>query len=223
MTPLRAVTEKIRVLVVDDHAMFREGMKLLLNRAARIDVVAEASAPEQALALAAVHQPHVILLDIDLEGFDGLEIVESLQATAPGAGIIVLTGVRTPELQAQALRLGARGFIPKEQSAELAVRAIERVHGGELWFDRRTLGAAVIDARGGTGHNPTDGGLTSREREVVRLVGEGLRNDEIAERLSISDKTVRNHLTVIFEKLAVSDRLHLAVYAYRHGLAKLPS
>ena len=213
----------IRILIVDDHAMFRQGLKLLLQRDAGLQVVGEAADAEEALTLAAREEPHVILLDVDLEGFDALDIIESLQASAPGTRIIVLTGMRTAELQARALRLGAKGFVPKDQSGELVVRAIRRVREGELWFDRVTVSAAVTTLlrREGTEQAPV-AHLTPRELEIVRMVGEGLRNEAIAERLSIQEKTVRNHLTVIFEKADVRDRLHLAIYAYRRGLAKLP-
>jgi DNA-binding NarL/FixJ family response regulator len=185
--------------------------------------VGEAAGAEEALALAAREQPHVILLDVDLEGFNGLDIIESLQASAPETRIIVLTGVRTPELQARALRLGAKGFVPKDQSAEFVLRAVRKVREGELWFDRVTVGAAVTRALRGEGAQQAPvANLTPRELEIVRMVGEGLRNEAIAQRLSIQEKTVRNHLTVIFEKVGVRDRLHLAIYAYRRGLAKLP-
>ena len=212
-----------RILIVDDHAIFRQGLNLLLQRDADLQVVGEAAGAEEALALAAREQPHVILLDVDLEGFNGLDIIESLQASAPETRIIVLTGMRTAELQARALRLGAKGFVPKDQSGELVVRAIRRVREGELWFDRVTVSAAVTTLlrREGREQAPV-ANLTPRELEIVRMVGEGLRNEAIAQRLSIQEKTVRNHLTVIFEKVGVRDRLHLAIYAYRRGLAKLP-
>jgi DNA-binding NarL/FixJ family response regulator len=137
--------------------------------------------------------------------------------------VIVLTGIRSKELQERALRLGARGFVTKENSADVIIRAIAKVRDGELWFDRATVGAAV----GRMLHRQSDAEaaqakLSPRELEIVRLVGEGLKNGEIAQRLFISEKTVRNHLTVIFDKIGVTDRLHLAIYAYRRGLARLP-
>jgi DNA-binding NarL/FixJ family response regulator len=211
----------VRILVVDDHAIFREGVKLLLQREADMQIVGEAAAADAALALAARDQPNVILLDLDLEGFDALDIVESLQAVAPAARIVVLTGMRSPELQGRALRLGAKGFVLKEQSAELLVRAIRKVVAGELWFDRGTVEEAVTRLMKGEADAPAVN-LTARELEIVRLIGEGLKNDAIGKRLFISEKTVRNHLTTIFEKVGVEDRLHLALYAYRRGLARLP-
>jgi DNA-binding NarL/FixJ family response regulator len=221
-TPLKA-SSAIRILLVDDHAMFREGVKLLLQRESQLDVVGEAGSPEEALDLAAREKPDLVLLDVDLSGHDGLDLIEALQASAPASDIIVLTGMRDAELQTRALRAGARGFVQKEQTGELVLRAIEKVRAGEVWFDRNTVGAAVSRLVSGEPDEDAQvGTLTAREKDITRLVGEGLKNDAIAERLFISEKTVRNHLTVIFDKVGVRDRLHLAIYAYRRGLARLP-
>ena len=214
----------VRILLVDDHAMFREGVKLLLQRDARLEVIGEAGDPAKALELTARERPNIVLLDIDLAGHDGLDMIESLQASSPASDIIVLTGIRDEGLQARALRSGAKGFVQKDQNGDLVLRAIQKVHEGEIWFDRSTIGAAVTRLIEGDGDEQAQplGTLTARERDIARLVGEGLKNDAIAQRLFISEKTVRNHLTVIFDKVGVRDRLHLAIYAYRRGLAKLP-
>ncbi|PYR41852.1 MAG: DNA-binding response regulator, partial [Acidobacteria bacterium] len=113
-----------RILVVDDHAIFREGVRMLLERDAQVSVIAEAADAQEALASAEREQPDIILLDVDLAGFDALELVELLQAAATEARIILLTGLQGAELQARALRLGVRGFVQKEQSAELLLKAI---------------------------------------------------------------------------------------------------
>jgi len=204
--------------------MFREGVKLLLQRDARLEVIGEAGDPAKALELTARERPNIVLLDIDLAGHDGLDMIESLQASSPASDIIVLTGIRDEGLQARALRSGAKGFVQKDQNGDLVLRAIQKVHEGEIWFDRSTIGAAVTRLIEGEGDEQAQplGTLTARERDITRLVGEGLKNDAIAQRLFISEKTVRNHLTVIFDKVGVRDRLHLAIYAYRRGLAKLP-
>lgn len=212
-----------RILIVEDHAIFREGVKLLLQRHPQLEVVAEAADAEDALALAATEHPDIVLLDVDLAGFDALDSIESFRGAAPDSLVILLSGLRDPELQTRALRLGARGFVSKAQSADLLVKAIWKVRDGELWFDRGIIGTAVTSLlRGESEQHATKAPLTRREIEIVRLIGEGLKNDQIAQRLAISEKTVRNHLTIIFEKAGVHDRLHLALYAYRQGLAKLP-
>jgi DNA-binding NarL/FixJ family response regulator len=212
-----------RILIVDDHAIFREGVKLLLQRDPQLQVIAEAANAEDALALTAKEQPDIVLLDVDLAGFDALDIIEPLRTAARGSLVILLTGLRGAQLQTRALRLGARGFVPKEHSADFLIGAIRRVRDGELWFDRGTIGTAVTSLLGNQSDKQAAMAfLTRRELEIVRLIGEGMRNDQIAKNLAISEKTVRNHLTVIFEKAGVRDRLHLAIYAYRHGLAKLP-
>jgi len=222
-SPLQS-SATVRILLVDDHAMFREGVKLLLQRDARLEVIGEAGDPAKALELTARERPDIVLLDIDLAGHDGLDMIESLQASSPASDIIVLTGIRDEGLQARALRSGAKGFVQKDQNGDLVLRAIQKVHDGEIWFDRSTIGAAVTRLIEGDGDEQAQplGTLTARERDITRLVGEGLKNDAIAQRLFISEKTVRNHLTVIFDKVGVRDRLHLAIYAYRRGLAKLP-
>ena len=222
-SPLQS-SATVRILLVDDHAMFREGVKLLLQRDARLEVIGEAGDPAKALELTARERPDIVLLDIDLAGHDGLDMIESLQASSPATDVIVLTGLRDEGLQARALRSGAKGFVQKDQNGDLVLRAIQKVHEGEIWFDRSTIGAAVTRLIEGDGDEQAQplGTLTARERDIARLVGEGLKNDAIAQRLFISEKTVRNHLTVIFDKVGVRDRLHLAIYAYRRGLAKLP-
>ena len=222
-SPLQS-SATVRILLVDDHAMFREGVKLLLQRDARLEVIGEAGDPAKALELTARERPDIVLLDIDLAGHDGLDMIESLQASSPATDVIVLTGLRDEGLQARALRSGAKGFVQKDQNGDLVLRAIQKVHEGEIWFDRSTIGAAVTRLIEGDGDEQAQplGTLTARERDITRLVGEGLKNDAIAQRLFISEKTVRNHLTVIFDKVGVRDRLHLAIYAYRRGLAKLP-
>jgi DNA-binding NarL/FixJ family response regulator len=220
--PLRSVST-VRILLVDDHVMFREGVKLLLERESQFEVVGEASDPKEALVLAAREQPDIVLLDVDLAGYSGLDIVEALQASAPQSDIIVLSGMRDAELQTRALRAGAKGFVQKDQNGELVLRAIQKVREGQIWFDRGTIGAAVNRLIAGESEEEKQSGtLTARERDIIRLVGEGLKNDGIAQQLFISEKTVRNHLTVIFDKAGVRDRLHLAIYAYRRGLARLP-
>jgi DNA-binding NarL/FixJ family response regulator len=210
-----------RILIVDDHVIFREGVTLLLHLHPDLRVVGQAGRADAALALALGEQPDVILLDVDLAGCDGLDIIESLHALAPRARIIVLTGMRMPDLQGRVLRLGAKGFLPKVRtSSELLIRAIRRVVAGELWFDRGVVDHAVSRWLRYAPES-TDVSLSPAELNMLRLVGEGLTNPVMAKRLSMSRKAVRQNLQVICDKVGVDDRLNLAVYAYRQGLTRL--
>jgi two-component system nitrate/nitrite response regulator NarL len=163
----------------------------------------------------------VVVLDLDLGDEDGLEWLPRILATVPEARVLILTALRDQGRDEAALRAGARGFVHKDAAAEVVVRAVRAVAAGELWFEPRLLRAG-----GGAGPRPAGpeqpfASLTDRERDVVRLVGEGLRNEEIARRLGITEKTVRNHLTAVFDKIGVSGRLELVVFAYRHGLVRV--
>jgi DNA-binding NarL/FixJ family response regulator len=217
-------TPSIRVLIVDDHAVVRAGLRMLLCNHLEIEVVGEAANGASALTEVSRVHPNLIVLDLDLGEEDILDCLTRLRATAPDARILLLTGVRDPELHRQAVRLGAMGLVLKDKAPEVLLRAIERVHAGEVWIER-TLLASVLGqmTRGPQPVNPEAGKialLTEREREVIGLIGEGLRNRQIAERLFIAEVTVRHHLTSIYDKLGVRDRLELVIYAYRHGLIK---
>jgi DNA-binding NarL/FixJ family response regulator len=141
-------------------------------------------------------------------------------AAAPGARILILTALREPARDEEALRAGARGLVLKSAPPETLLQAIRGVATGALWFDTSALAHAhapgASTSSGGKGSS-----LTAREREIVSLIAEGLRNDEIARRLGITPKTVKNHLTALFEKVGVSSRLELVVYAYQHRLARI--
>jgi DNA-binding NarL/FixJ family response regulator len=214
-----------QVLLVDDHAIFREGVKAVLSQEPTLTVCGATGEPDEAIALACSTQPALVLLDDHLGTADGLALIEPLRESAPAISILVLSEMRAPDVRTRALRLGARGLLSKAEPGHVLLKAIRQVRDGELWFDRGTVSAAVsemIDPRR-SGDRATIGSLTDREREIVALVGAGLKTDAIASQLAITQKTVRNQMTVIYEKLGVTDRLELAIYAYRHGLAKLPS
>ena len=221
--------QPIRILIVDDHAVVRTALHLLIESWPGLQVVGEAANRSEALAIAAHKQFDIILLDLDFGGNSGLDFLPELLAIVPQARVLILTGVHDPELHRQAVRLGARGLVLKEKSAEVLIKAIEKVHAGEVWLERAMIATVLDDLSPRNGAKQIDpektkiATLTAREREVIALIGEGLRNKEVAQRLFISETTVRHHLTSIFDKLAVSDRLELVIHAYRHGLAKIPS
>lgn len=218
----------IRMLLVDDHAIVRSGLRMLIESQSGLTVVGDAGNPNDALTLAAAEQPDVILLDLDLGETSGLDLLPELFAVARSARVIILTSERDPEKHVQAVRQGALGVVLKEHAADVLVQAIGRVNAGEAWLDpsltARVLGG-MLGARGTQGGDPEVtkiASLTERERDVIALICEGLQNKEIGSRLHISETTVRHHLTSIFDKLRVDNRLELVIYAYRHGLAKSP-
>lgn len=220
--------EPIRVLLIDAHPITREGVRLLLHNAPQLQLVGEAGHRLDALALATREQPHVILLNLLVPDETALDLIPELLIAARQAHLLVITGATDPEEHYRAVRLGALGVVLKDQEPQTLIRAIERVHAGEVWLEHtmtvRLLGELL---RGGQTERVDPEAdkimrLTAREREVVALIGAGLRNKQIAAQLFISEVTVRHHLTSIFNKLGVADRLELAMYAYQYGLAKPP-
>jgi DNA-binding NarL/FixJ family response regulator len=204
------------LFVIEDHPVVREGLRMLLDAAGDLHVVGVAATASAALAPLRAAPPEVVLLDLDLGDEDGLEWLPRLLEAAPASRVLVLTAMRAPGRDEAALVAGARGFVRKDAPADELLRAIRTVAAGGLWFDPGMVGGRRMP---GPRADPL-AALTTRERDVVRLVGEGLRNEEVARRLGISDKTVRNHLTAVFDKIGVSGRLELVVFAYRHGLAR---
>lgn len=221
-----ATSATIRVLIVDDHAVVRAGLRMLIDQDPDMKVTSVAGNRSEALVAATSDPPHIIILDIVLGDEDGLSLLPELRAAAPNARVLVLTGLRSSESQRQAMRAGAMGIVLKEHAVEVLIKAIKKVHHGEVWLDRLTMGSVLQEMTEEKQPDPDQekiASLTDREREVVSLVGEGLKNKQIAAKLFISETTVTHHLSSVFSKLAVSDRLELIIYAFRHGLAKLPS
>jgi DNA-binding NarL/FixJ family response regulator len=220
--------KKIRVLLVDDHALVRTGLRMVVQSRPEMTIVGEAGNREDALRIAASEQPDIILLDLDLGGESGMDTISDLLTVASGARVIILTGLRDTDAYRQAIMRGAMGVVPKDRAAQTLIEAIERVHSGEAWLDPSTMAGVLGEiTRAGRPQRPDPeaekiAALTNREREVVALIGEGLKNKDIADRLFISETTVRHHLTSIFDKLGVSDRVELVIYSFRHGLASPP-
>jgi DNA-binding NarL/FixJ family response regulator len=217
----------IGVLIVDDHLVVRTALRALLEKQPGMVVVGEASTKNEAVALASREQPEIVVLDLCLKEESGLDLIPELLAAAEESKIIILTGVTDPEEHQRAIRQGAMGVVSKEVSADLLIKAIERVHAGELWLNRHMTATLVKELRrerDSTRSAPEEDvttQLTCREREVIGLIGEGLKNKQIAGRLCISEATVRHHLTSILRKLEVSDRLELLIFAYRHNLVTM--
>ncbi len=214
----------IAVFVVDDHPVVREGLRMLVT--SERDLMLSGSAPSVSAALPslAASPPDVLLLDLDLGTEDGLALLPRIVGAAPRTRVLVLTGLRERERHQEALLGGACGLVGKDAAPELLIKAIRKVHDGELWFDRPLLDATlqqVLSQKAPPANEPDrTAPLTDRERRIVALVGRGLRNADIGEELGIAPKTVRKCLSAIYEKLGVADRVELLVYAYEHGLAR---
>jgi DNA-binding NarL/FixJ family response regulator len=216
--------QPLRLLIVDDQLMVRQGLRMLLERQPRMHVVGMASTRSEALDQAGQTSPDLILLDLELEG-SAVDLVPELRAIAKNARILILTGSSDGHAHRQAVRLGASGVVSKKSPVEVLVKAIEKVEQGEVWLDRSTMGSVLREIADGS-HDQDEANiqtLTPREREVITLIAEGLKNKQIAERLTIREATVTHHLSSIFSKLGVVDRLGLTIYAFGHGLAKVPN
>ncbi|MDW8337689.1 MAG: response regulator transcription factor [Thermoleophilia bacterium] len=207
----------IRVLVADDHAVVRAGLAQLLGAFDGMELVGEATNGAEALELALVHQPDVVLMDLEMPLLDGIEATRRIHEESPETAVVVLTSFSDRERILRALDAGAIGYVLKDAEPPELRRAIEAAARGESPLDPRAaralLGArrearAVADA------------LSEREREVLAMVAEGLPNKLIARRLGISEKTVKAHLTNVFRRIGVTDRTQAALWAERHGLTR---
>jgi two-component system, NarL family, nitrate/nitrite response regulator NarL len=219
--------QKIRVVIVDDQLIVREGLRMLLDNHPGIKVVAMAGTRSEALEIVARETSDLIILDLELGGYSALSFIPQLREAAKNARVLVLTGLRDSETHQKAAELGAMGVVLKEDAADLLLKAIEKVYKGEAWLDRLTVGNLLWKL---SNHEkePLDpqkkkiSSLTERELQVIALIAEGLKNRQIAERLFISPTTVTHHLSSIYSKLGVTDRLELVVYAFANKLAKMP-
>ena len=218
--------EFTRVLLIEDHAAVRAGLRMLIESRPGLRVVGEVGNCANAPGAVALEKPDIVLLDLNLCPQDKcLDLLPDLLSANSQTRIIVLTDIRDTETLHRALELGAMGFVPWERAPAELVKAIEKVHAGEMWLDRR-LTASIItrrsrpaEARKFYAATNKISSLTGREREIVPLVGKGLRSKDIADRLFISATTVRHHLTSIFSKLEVANRSELIVFLYQHNVA----
>jgi two-component system nitrate/nitrite response regulator NarL len=210
----------IKVLIADDHAFFRDGLRKLLEEADDISVVGEASNGNECIKMLDKFKPDILLLDLRMPEKDGLAVLTEVNFESLPTRVILLTAAEDDRDVVRAMRLGARGVVLKQSASDLLLKSIRQVHDGEIWLDNR-MTAEVIDAfkkSAESGQRREKPLLSDREKEVVQLVVEGFRNREIGEKLFISEQTVKNHLHNIFDKLGVSDRLELALYAIHHKL-----
>ena len=212
--------QTIRVLMADDHVIFRDGLRKLLESEDDIKIVGEASNGSECVHMLTKLKPDILLLDLRMPDKDGLTVLGESNLDSLTTRIIVLTAAEDERDAVRAMRLGAHGIVLKQSASDLLVKSIHRVYAGEIWLDNR-ITAEVMKAFAKTSENGPRRDkplLTDREKEIVQVVGQGYRNKEIGEKLFISEQTVKNHLHNIFDKLGVSDRLELALYAIHHRL-----
>ncbi len=216
--------QAIRVVIADDHAIFREGVCRLVERAGDIAVVGEAPNGAEAVRLVTKLKPDILLLDLRMPDKDGLSVLEEVNFDSLPTRVIVVTAAEEDRDIVRAMRLGARGVLLKQSASELLVKSIYKVHAGEIWLDNKMTSEVVEAFKKSSTFGPRRDKplLSEREREIVQLVAQGYRNREIGEKLFISEQTVKNHLHNIFDKLGVSDRLELALYAIHHRLIDQP-
>jgi DNA-binding NarL/FixJ family response regulator len=211
----------IRVLIADDHAVVRQGLRTFLDLQEDIEVVGEAADGEKAVAAAAQHAPDVVLLDLVMPGLDGIGALPRLRDAAPAARVIVLTSFGEDERLFTALRSGATGYLLKDVEPAELVRAIRTAHAGQSTLSP-AVAARVIEelASGGGQRGGAADHLTPRELEVLCLIARGRSNKRIALELGVAEKTVKTHVSHVLAKLGLSDRTQAALYAVREGLVR---
>ena len=212
--------KKIRIVIADDHAIFRDGLKKLLSLERDLEVIGEAEDGQQTVELVKKLQPDILLLDLKMPVMNGLAALEQIHDRVKTTRVIVLTASEHEQEVVEAVRLGTAGVVRKQSATEMLIKSIRTVASGEVWLDSR-LTAAVLREFSEPPPAPREQPkslLSGREREIVGLVCQGFRNKEIGEKMFISEQTVKNHLHNIFDKLGVSDHLELALYAIHKKL-----
>ena len=226
-----ASSESIRILIVDDHSLFRQGLRRVLETEDHLLVVGEAKDGEEAVDKARTLMPDVVLLDINLPSMNGMEVARHIKAELPNTAVIMLTAYHDENQVFHAIRAGASAYYPKDVTAETLIGAIEQVNQGLYVVEEAVLSkpdlAKWIQERFVELDTFWEGAedmfmpLSGREMEILQLITRGMSNKEIALELGISHQTVKNHMTSILRKLAVNDRTQAAVYALRKGWVRL--
>ena len=203
--------DEITCLIVDDHEVVREGLRLSLSRAPHIRVIGEASDGEQAISLVERRKPNVVIMDVRMPGMDGLEATKQIMKQVPGTAVLIFTAFSERSLLARGLESGAKGYILKEAPHDTLLRAVERVAKGEGYVDPALMPAFL------SGKDQTDM-LTPREREILQLLADGMSNADVASKLFISQETVKSHVRHILAKLEADTRTHAVAIALRESI-----
>ncbi len=220
-------TTPIRVLIADGHPIVLEGLRQVLNQQASIQVVGEATDGMETIEKTVSLDPDVVMMDLRMPRVDGLTVLRSIHTRAPRTKVILFSGTDNKDEFVEAMKLGCSGILSKESSVSLIERSITKVHAGEIWLDSNTTAAVIRQFASPTefpvpqsnGKSPRERAqLSQREREIIILIAQGYKNREIAEKMFITEQTVKNHLHNVFDKLGVSDRLELALYAIHNSL-----
>jgi DNA-binding NarL/FixJ family response regulator len=217
--------EKIRVIIADDHAVVREGTRHILEQEEDIQVVGEARDGAEAVALAETLKPDVAIVDISMPGIGGIEATERIKASRPGTAVLILTSYDDDRYVFALLAAGAAGYLLKDVPSEEVVRAVRSVYAGEPVLHpaiaRKVLARFAAEAQGGNVGRDAERLLTDREIDILRLAACGLSNADIANRLSVSMRTVQAHLTQVFNKLGASSRTEAVIAGLRRGILRL--
>jgi len=213
----------IRVLIIDDHAIVRKGIRALLEQVEHIEVVGEASDGREAVAQAESLRPDVILMDLVMPEMDGIAAIRQITTDQPGVRILMLTSFAGDDQVFPAIKAGALGYLLKDSDPEDLLAAVESVYRGEPSLSPAIAQKVLSELKQPSDRPPTPDPLTDREVEVIQLVAKGLSNRDIAERLVVTEATVRAHVSNILSKLHLANRTQAALYALRKGLASLDS
>lgn len=209
--------QPVTILIADDHTLFRQGLRRVLELEPDLQVVGEAASAAEAVSRAHELHPNVVVLDVSMPG-GGLEACGRIRKELPQMGVVILTMHEDQEYLMRALKAGAHSYLVKDVDSSNLADAIRAARDGRPYMHPKLAGIALLAMARGGQQRMQDPGLTERETEVLRLIGQGATNREIAATLVISEKTAKNHVTHIFEKLGVSDRTQAALYAIRTGL-----
>jgi two-component system response regulator DegU len=214
----KKTTSSIRVLIADHYPFFRRGLRTFIEEQPDLDVVAEAGDIDELLQLCAEVRPNIVLLDLHLTDSSGVALISTFRERFPDVGLVVFMTPDDEESLAACIASGAGGCVMKNADPPLVLNAIRAVSAGEHWLQREMTGTVFNELRSMVEAERIRASLTSRETEVLKLIAEGLRNSDIAERLFISERTVKIHVANIFSKLQVRDRVQATRYAIRNGM-----